>query len=125
MRRRYRMCGSTAAATEHDGHAYSGGSGLHPPATGPTGPTSHRLGVSRGVDWWVRPSRPRLGAAASGRTCGRHRRAAQPPEHRQGARVRAWLTEPGDRVTAPHHRVDETPTAQATGPGRSADETSR
>jgi len=48
MQRRQRTSGATAAVTDLDGHQYPGGSGLHPSPAGPTGSTSHRIGVSPG-----------------------------------------------------------------------------
>jgi hypothetical protein len=51
---------------------------------GLTGPTSHRLGQSRGLDWWIRPAHPLIDIG-SGKTSGRHRRlnrtTARDPAH--------------------------------------------
>lgn len=87
MQRRQRTSDDAVTLADPDGHPHSGGSDRCQPPGGPTGPTSHRIGVSPGINWWVRPA----GAATLADNGGRHRRAEEPRQGGRAGRLRSWL----------------------------------
>lgn len=91
MQRRQRTSGDAAAVTDLDGHPHSGGSDRCQSPDGPACSTSHRIGVSPGISWWVRPA----GAATLAVAGGRHRRAAEPKRGGPAGRLRSWLDTSG------------------------------
>lgn len=104
MRRRQATSTPRTPGTGAADHSYPGGAGLRQSAAGPTGPTSHRVDVSRGVDWWVRPRGPAF-AIGSSPARGRHHRVEQPRTGGLTDRLRARLgstgaSRTGDRLCA-------------------------
>jgi hypothetical protein len=90
MRRREPISTPTASRDALRGRTYPGGPGLTTHTAGLTGPTSHRLGDSRGLDWWIRPAHPLIDIG-SGKTPGRHRRLNRTTPHDPAHRLRTRL----------------------------------
>jgi hypothetical protein len=92
MRRRRRRTSSDAAGrTDPVDHPHSGGSDRCQSPGGSTGSTSHRIGASPGISWWVRPA----GVATLAVARGRHRRAEEPRRGGRAGRLRSWLDTTG------------------------------
>jgi hypothetical protein len=90
MRRREPISTPTASRDTVRGRTYPGEPDLTTHTAGLTGPTSHRLGDSRGLGWWIRPAHPLIDIG-SGKTSGRHQRfnrtSPRDPAHRLWTRL--------------------------------------